>query len=296
MKYKSGKIAIVGRPNVGKSTILNAIVGQKISIVSEKPQTTRTSLVGIAHRQNAELVFVDTPGIHTPHTRLDREMLAASKGALDHVDVILAVVDGAHHPGELDREVAKAVDQQGAGVPILVCLNKMDRLKAENVEPFIAAYCQLFKTEEYMLTQANRAINIDKLEEMIIAYLPPGEPQFEEDDLTDRSSKFLSAELVREQILNRTRQEIPYSCAVIVDVWEDEESETRIEATILVEKPSQRGILIGKNGQTLKEIGQGARAEIEALIGRHVYLGLHVKVEEGWRMNPRILHELEYGK
>lgn len=294
MSFRSGRVALLGRPNVGKSTILNAVVGHKVSIVSDKPQTTRTAILGVARRDEAEMVFLDTPGIHSAHTRLDREMLESAKGAADAVDVILAVVDGAHHPGELDREVAKTVNQHQPAVPVIVCLNKMDRLKAENVEAFIEAYCQLFKTEEYMLTQANRGINLDKLEEMIVAHLPEREPEFDEDDFTDRSARFLCAELVREQILLKTRQEIPYACAVRVDGWDDSQRQIQIDATILVEKASQRAILIGKAGQALKSIGQEARKGIEELLGQPVFLNIHVKVEEGWRMNARILHELQY--
>lgn len=296
MSFRSGRVALLGRPNVGKSTILNAMVGHKVSIVSDKPQTTRTSILGIARRDEAEIIFRDTPGIHAAHTRLDREMLEAAKGAADAVDVILAVVDGAHHPGELDREVAKTVTQHQPQIPVIVCLNKMDRLKAENVEAFIGAYCTLFQTEEYMLTQANRGINLEKLEAMIIAHLPEAEPEFDEDDFTDRSARFLSGELVREQILQKTRQEIPYACAVRIDGWDDSSRQIQIDATILVEKTSQRAILIGKGGQSLKAIGQGAREEIELLLGQPVFLNIHVKVEEGWRMNARILHELQYGE
>jgi GTP-binding protein Era len=282
---------------VGKSTLMNAIVGQKVSIVSNKPQTTRRRVLGIATTAAYQIAFVDTPGVHAAHTRLDRAMLDAVRGAIDAVDVVVVVGEGGHHPGDLDREVAKMLGSGGKPVPVIVCINKMDQLKAEHVMPYVEAYQKLFGTEDVMLTTATRGINVGKLTDLIVSKLPVQPPMYDEDEVTDVSSRFLAGEFVRERILALTRQEVPYATAVVVDEWSTEPTGlVRISATILVEKASQRGILIGKGGEFLKRIGAEARAEIEAMVGGKVFLALHVKVEPDWRMNPRVLHELEYAE
>ena len=320
--FRTGVVALVGRPNVGKSTLLNWIVGQKVSIVSDKPQTTRRRVLGIATTESYQIIFIDTPGIHEPHTKLGRAMVDQARAAIADVDVVLFVVDGSHHPGEQDKEIARMLrrtstpqppppfptntGQHASGesremeeggpqpTPVLLCMNKMDQLKAENVQQFVEAYTELAGTGEYMLTTATRGQNVDKLVEMIVGHLPEGEPLYDADDFTDQSSRFLAGELVREKILQATRQEVPHAVAVLVEEWEDEDDLTRIGATIIVEKASQRGIIIGKQGQFLKKIGTAARQEIEQVLGKRVFLELHVKVQEDWRMNPRILQELEY--
>jgi GTP-binding protein Era len=303
--FRSGMVALIGKPNVGKSTLLNTIVGQKVSIVSNKPQTTRRRVLGIATTPDYQIVFIDTPGIHEPHTQLQKAMVEHARSALSDVDAVLFVVDGAHHPGEDDKQIAKLIhgslSQQGgevpnpqAGVPVVLCMNKMDELKAENVQGFVDAYRKLSNTEDYMLTTATRGTNVDKLLELIVAHLPEGEPLFPDDEFTDQSSRFLVGELIREKILNASRQEVPHATAVLVDEWEEEGGLLRIGANIFVEKASQRGILIGKQGQFLKQIGTDARKEIEHLLERKIFLQLNVKVREDWRMNPRMLQELEY--
>lgn len=292
-----GTVALVGKPNVGKSTLLNAIVGQKVSIVSDKPQTTRRRVLGIATTDDYQIIFTDTPGVHEPHTQLAKAMVEHARAALTDVDIILFVVDAGHHPGEIDKEIGKLIRSAKIDAPetvVILCMNKMDQLKAENVESFLAAYSEVAGTEDYMMTTATRQINIEKLVDLLVSHLPEGEPLYGPDDYTDQSSRFIAGELVREKILNATRQEIPHATAVIVTDWEDEEKISRIAATILVEKASQRGIIIGKQGQFLKKIGSEARREIEQLLDRQVYLELHVKVREGWRMDPRTLSELEY--
>jgi GTP-binding protein Era len=297
--FRSGYVTLIGKPNVGKSTLLNHIVGQKVSIVSNKPQTTRRRVIGIAHGEGYEAVFIDTPGVHDAHTQLGREMVGQARMSLADVDLIVFVADGAHHPGELDKEIAKMLKERDQKVPLILCMNKMDLLKAEDVVRNLEAYTTLLgiTEEDYMLTTATQGHNVDKLMEMIVSRLPEGEPSYGADEFTDQSSRFLAAELVREKILIATRQEVPHSVAVMVDDWEEEEDgRVRIGASILVEKASQRGILIGKQGQFLKQIGTQARAEIEELLGRKVHLDLHVKVSEGWRMNSRILRELEYSE
>jgi GTPase len=292
---RTGSVALIGKPNVGKSTLLNTIVGQKVSIVSNKPQTTRRRILGIANAPEYQIVFIDTPGIHEPHTQLQKAMVEHARAALSDVNLILFVVDGAHHPGDDDKEIAKQIRNAGPDrAPVVLCLNKMDQLKAENVQGFVDAYTALAGTDEYMMTTATVGTNVDKLVDMIVAHLPEGDPLFSEDEFTDQSSRFLVGELVREKILNATRQEVPHATAVLVDEWEDEGGLLRIGASIFVEKASQRGILIGKQGQFLKQIGTDARKEIEELLGQKVFLQLNVKVREGWRMNPRMLQELEY--
>jgi GTP-binding protein Era len=296
--YRAGNVALIGKPNVGKSTLLNHIVGHKVSIVSNKPQTTRRRVTGIATTDRYQIAFIDTPGIHEPHNRLGRSMVEQARGVLTGVDVIVYVADGAHHPGEMDREVAKqirgaALDQK---IPVLLCLNKMDLLKAEDVQRNVDAYTKLLGTDEYMLTTATQGRNVDALVELLVSHLPERAPLYDDDEYTDQSSRFLTAELVREKILRATKEEVPHSVAVMVEEWEDTDNFTRIGATILVEKSSQRGILIGKQGAFLKDIGSQARLEIEALLGHKIFLELHVKVSEGLRQNPRILHELEYSE
>jgi GTPase len=280
---------------VGKSTLVNHMVGQKVSIVSDKPQTTRRRIIGIAQGEGYQIAFIDTPGIHEPHTRLGRAMVDAARGSLDDVDAILYVADGSHHPGDLDREIVATFQPVREKIPVLLCMNKMDLLKAENVQRNVDAYTALLGVEEYMLTTATKGENVDRLLQMIVERLPEGSPLFPEDEFTDQSMRFMAGELIREKILQRTRQEIPHSTAVVVDRWEENERGLlEIDATILVERASQRSIVIGKGGQFLKAIGTEAREEIEQLLERKVFLQMYVKVREDWRMNPSVLQELEY--
>lgn len=308
MAHRFGNVALIGKPNVGKSTLLNRIVGQKVSIVSNKPQTTRKRVVGITTGENYQIAFIDTPGIHEPHTKLGRSMVEQARKALHDVDVIVYVADSSHHTNDGDKEIAKLLTglevhdlhnpESMVPIPVILCLNKMDLLKADSVQRNVDAYISLFKTEDYMLTTALRGNNVDKLVEMIVAKLPEGEAQYDPDDYTDQSSRFIAAEFVREKILIATKQEVPHAVAVLVDSWEEEGEEglVRISASIFVEKASQRAILIGKQGQFVKKIGTEARLEIEELLGRKIFLELHVRVREDWRMNPRMLQELEYAE
>jgi len=306
-KFRFGYAALIGKPNVGKSTLLNRIVGQKVSIVSNKPQTTRRKVVGIATTDAYQIAFMDTPGIHEPHTKLGRTMVDQARKALHDVDVIVYVGDASHHPNDADKDIAKLLEglethdiedpSKLVPVPVLLCLNKMDLLKADAVQRNVEAYEKIFKTDAYMLTTATRGLNVDKLVQLIVERLPYGEPQFDPDEYTDQSSRFIAAEFVREKILLATRQEVPHAVAVLVDDWEEEESGLiRIAASIYVEKTSQRAILIGKQGQFIKQVGTLARTEIEELLGAKVFLELNVKVREDWRMNPRMLQELEYSE
>ena len=305
--HKYGHVALIGKPNVGKSTLLNRLVGQKVSIVSNKPQTTRRRVLGIATSDRYQIVFIDTPGVHEPHTRLGKAMVDQARMALADVDVLLYVTDISRLPNDEDKEIARMLrpmtdlgsrdrDQTSDSVklPLILCFNKMDLLRADQVVSHVEAYCKLFDTEEYMMTSATRGENLDKLMEMVLQHLPEGEARYTDEEFTDQSSRFMAAELVREKILQATRQEIPHATAVLVEDWEESDDLVRIHATIFVEKTSQRAILIGKHGDFLKRIGTQARQEIEALIGKRVYLELYVKVRQDWRMDPRVLKELEY--
>jgi GTP-binding protein Era len=293
--YRAGYVALLGKPNAGKSTLLNQIVGHKVSIVSNKPQTTRRRVIGISTTPEYQIAFIDTPGIHEPHTQLGKAMIEQARMSLGDADQVVYVADGAHHPGEQDREVAKIL-KEDLKIPMILCMNKMDLLKAEDVERNVDAFCTLLglTQNDLMLTTATRGHNVDKLVEMIVSKLPVQPPLYPDDEFTDQSSRFLCAELVREKILQATHDEVPHSVAVMVDEWDEQPNLTRIAATILVEKPSQRAILIGKQGQFLKKIGTEARLEIEEVVGTKVFLQLHVKVSLDWRMSPRILQELEY--
>lgn len=296
MAFRAGKIALLGAPNVGKSTLMNAIVGRKVSIVSNKPQTTRRRVVGIKTTDDYQIVFIDTPGVHEPHTTLGKTMVESARRALNGVDAVLIVTDGSHHPGELDRRIATLLNQHPSPEPLprILVLNKMDLLRAENVVRNVTAFQELYQVEEAILTTATRQYNVNLVLDAIVKVLPEGEPLYDANQFTDQSLRELSREFVRERILTLTRQEVPHATAVLVDEWEDKERITTIRATILVEKSSQRAILIGKGGAFLKRIGMEARAEIEGLLGHQVHLDLHVRVSEDWRMNRRILHELEY--
>ncbi len=296
-RYRSGYVAILGKPNVGKSTLLNHIVGQKVSIVSNKPQTTRRRIVGIATTPTYQIAFIDTPGIHEPHTQLAKSMVEQARMSLGDANAILFVADGSHHPGELDREVSKLVKRESS-IPVVLCLNKMDQLKAEDVQRNLDAYRELLTVndDDVMLTTATRGHNVDKLLEIVVSKLPEQSAMYPDDAFTDQSSRFLAAEFIREQILIASRQEIPHAVAVMVEEWEEQDGLTRISASILVEKSSQRAILIGKQGSFLKAIGTEARQEIEKMLDRKVYLQLHVRVSQDWRMSPRILQELEYSE
>jgi GTP-binding protein Era len=295
MPYKSGLVAMLGKPNVGKSTLVNALVGHKVSIVSNKPQTTRRKVLGVAQGEEYQVAFIDTPGIHEPHTTLARTMVESARQALHGVDVIVYVVDSSHRPDQTDTQISNLVRPGGEPIaPVVVCLNKMDVLRAELVQAQVDAYTALFKTQDYMLTTATRGHNVDKLMAMILEKVPEGEPMFPEDEYTDQPLRFMVSELIREKVLQKTRQEVPHATAVVVDEWEDTPTLVSIRATIVVEKQGQKAIVIGERGSFLKEIGTEARIETELLLGKKVFLELYVKVREDWRMNPRLLQELEY--
>lgn len=291
----SGFVAVVGRPNVGKSTLLNAYLGQKLAIVSDKPQTTRKRMLGILTRPEAQIVFVDTPGIHKPLHKLGEFMVESAVEALNDADVILFLVDLTFPPGKEDRLVAHAVQGAGETHKILV-LNKLDAVSTQEYEERRAAYNALVTTDEQIAISATRGDNRAELLQRIIAALPLGPRFFPAEQVTDQQERFLAAELVREQVLHHTYQEIPYAVAVVVDEFKERSQDlTYISATILVERESHKGIIIGVGGKMLKEIGSGARKEIEEMLGRKVFLDLWVKVRPKWRSKEGELRRLGYG-
>jgi GTP-binding protein Era len=301
--HRSGFVAVVGRPNVGKSTLINACLGQKIAIVSEKPQTTRNRLLGIFTRPDAQVVFVDTPGIHVPLHKLGQVMVETAMRAIPDADAVLCVADASQPPDDEDALVAEAIRRTSApargglgdeGAPVVLALNKIDLLPSSD-SPHAAAYLALFQPAAWLPVSATRGDNRDRLLDLVIAHLPPGPRYFPEDEVTDQQTRFIAAELVREAALHRLRQEVPHALAVLVEEFKERSRDmTYISATIFVERASQKGIVIGQGGQTLKEIGQMARVEIEKLVGSRVFLELWVKVRPKWRKKEEDLRQLGY--
>lgn len=291
MNQKSGVVALIGRPNAGKSTLLNRIIGQKISIVSDKPQTTRTRISGVLTREEGQIVFLDTPGIHKPGHEMNRRMMAYVTDALSGVDLILLIIDATQEMGSGDRfvlDMIKRVDKQA-----FLLLNKTDALRNKSLLLVrIEAYIKEREFAEVIPISALTGDNVDLLVKKVFEYLPEGPPLYPEDALTDQPQRFLVAELVREKILEVTSEELPYVTAVVTERWEEEENLARIYCTIYVERESHRPIIIGRQGHRLKQIGIAARADIERLLGKHVYLSLFVKVRGRWRDDNRILDEL----
>lgn len=295
-QFRAGFVAIVGKPNVGKSTLVNLFVGDKVAIVSDKPQTTRRVIRGILTRPDAQIVFIDTPGIHRPQHALGKHMVRAATQSLEGVDVIVFVVDGSRMPTQEDQEIADLLKTRGHA-PILLVLNKMDLLKREMVGEVTNAFFKLCKFDDWMRTSATRGENLDKLLDQIISRLPIAEPLFESDTFTDLTMQMMAAEFIREPILQLTRQEVPHAVAVSLDEWQDRsEKLTFIAATIWVEKDSQKAIIIGEGGSMLKKIGRLARQEIERMVGHSIFLELTVRVREKWKRDEQLLSELGYGE
>jgi GTP-binding protein Era len=290
-RRKSGVVALIGRPNAGKSTLLNRLVGQKIAIVSDKPQTTRTRISGVLTRPIGQIVFLDTPGIHKPAYALNRRMMAIVTDALLSVDLILLMIDATESFGSGDRFVLNMLKQ----VPTRAFLlpNKVDALRDKTrLLPLIANYTAEREFSEVIPISALTGDGVDILIGKIFEHLPEGPLLYPEDALTDQPERTMVAELVREKILQVTGDELPYVTAVVTERWEQEKNVTHIYCVIYVEKQSHKAIVIGKGGERLKQIGVAARADIEKLLGRHVYLGLFVKVRQRWRNDERVLDEL----
>ena len=292
--FRSGFAAIVGRPNVGKSTLLNGIVGQKVTIVSDKPQTTRNAIQCVWNTPSCQVVFVDTPGIHRPHDRLGEKMMAEAEGALAEVDLVLFVVDAAAGTGAGDRRIAHRLTPLAERVVLVA--NKLDRIPAGQRPERLAACSELLAGVPVFGISAQTGEGVDALLEHVAACMPEGPPYFPPDWVTDHPERFVVAELVREKALQLTRDEVPHAIAVEVErmAKRPDRELVDIEATILVERESQKGIVIGHKGSLLRQIGSLARPEIEALLGTQVNLQLWVRVEPDWREKERVLRALGY--
>jgi GTPase len=293
MAHKSGFVSILGRPSSGKSTLLNKLLGQKVAIVASKPQTTRTSIQGVLTLPDAQIVFVDTPGIHKSDTLLNKRMMQTVRESLDGRDLLLYLVDAAA-PASPEDELAASVLKKSES-PAFLLLTKVDRLKKpEDALPFIERFAALHEFAEVVPISAKTGAGLERLRELILARLPEGPPFYPKDYVTDQPERFLAAELIREKALEITRQEIPHALAVIVESWVEKRKLLRINATIYVERDGQKGIIIGSKGSMLKQIGTLARLDIEKFFGRKVFLELFVKVQPGWRESPEFLNGMDW--
>jgi GTPase len=293
-KYKAGYVAIVGEPNVGKSTLLNALLDQKISIVTNKPQTTRQRVLGILSRDDAQIIFLDTPGLLKPKYLLHTEMVRHAESALIDADIILVMTD-ASHEGKLSEEVDMRVAPLCKTKPVFLVINKVDKINKIELLPVIKTIAQKNQFREIVPLSALKRDNLDALLTTILKYLPEHEPFYPKDIVSEYPERFFVAEFIREKLFEKFREEIPYSTAVeIREFKERKKGKTLINADILVERDSQKGIVIGKNGEALKEIGIEARKEIESFLQHEVFLELHIKVREKWRDNEMIIRQLGY--
>lgn len=297
-KFVSGFVSILGLPNAGKSTLLNALIGSKIAIVTDKPQTTRTALQGVLTLPDAQIVFLDTPGIHRSSSPINKRMMESVRAALNERDLLLFVVDASQPFGENDKRAVALLQNallQKSEAPVILLFNKTDLLRDKGaLLPLIEEYRTLYGFAEYLPISARDAQGLDAVREAVIARLPEGPAYFPPDHVTDQPERFIAAELIREKILIETRQEVPHSIAVLIDKWERTPEITRIYATIYVEKDGQKGIVIGAGGAMLKKTGTLARREIEELFGVKVFLDLHVKVQPDWREKPAFLNTLDW--
>jgi GTPase len=292
-RFRSGIVAVVGRPNVGKSTLVNALVGQKVAIVSDKPQTTRRDIRAIATDDEAQIVYTDTPGFHKPRTLLGARLNDLVGDAVDGVDVVVQVVDGAAGVGRGDAYVYRE-RVAPAGAPAICVVNKIDAVRRHAEVPELARAAALGSFEEIVPVSATTGAGVATLRGLLVARLPEGPPLYPPDDVTDQGLEERLGELVREQALRRTRDEVPHSIAVVIDEVERDDALVRIHASLIVERDSQKGIVIGKGGATLKAIGTDARAEMEELLGTKVFLDLRVTVLKEWQRDPRALERLGF--
>ncbi|HXY23651.1 MAG TPA: GTPase Era [Candidatus Acidoferrum sp.] len=291
-KFHSGFVAILGRPNAGKSTLVNRLVGQKIAIVTSKPQTTRNRIQGIVTKPEGQIVFIDTPGLHVPETALGRQMMQEVAAAVEGIDVLLLIADASRmepHADELLLERARRFPGK-----TILALNKIDRLPKPKLLPLIDMFAKQFGFAAIVPISAVKGSGCDELLGEILKQLPEGEPYFPEDQVTDQPERFLAAEIIREKAIQIMYHEVPYALAVFVEKFEETPKLLRIEAVMNVERDSQKKILIGHKGETLKRIGTEARKELEAILGAKVYLGLFVKVATDWREDPQKVRELDW--
>jgi GTP-binding protein Era len=300
MSFRSGFVSIIGRPNAGKSTLLNALVGEKVAIVTHKPQTTRNRIQGFVNvvarkgRPAGQIIFIDTPGVHKPDSPLNRKMMREVHDALESRDLILLIVDATQSFGGGDRFTLDLVKK--AGGPVMLLLNKIDLIEKGKLLPIIANWSQLHDFKEIIPIAAIKRDGLELLMDKVIANLPEGPRYFPKDQITDQPERFLAAEIVREKVLFDTAEEVPYAATVIVERFVEEPKLTRIAATIYVERDGQKKIVVGKGGEMIKRIGTQARIELEKLLGAKIFLELFVKVKPGWRDSRAFLEELDWHK
>ncbi len=289
---RAGFVAIIGRPNAGKSTLLNRFVGQKVAIVTSKPQTTRNRIQGIVTRPEGQIVFIDTPGLHDAHSVLNRQMMREVAAALEGIDVLLMMVDASAtqpHADQLLLDKAKRFEGKA-----ILALNKVDRVPKPKLLPLLEAFSKAFPFAALVPISALKGNGCEELLAEIFKQLPEGVPFFPEDQVTDQPERFLASEIVREKAIQLTYHEVPHALRVMIDKFEESPTILRIQATLNVERDSQKKILIGKKGEMLKKVGTEARKELEALLGTKIYLGLFVKVAPGWRDDPQLVRELDW--
>ena len=293
LEFKSAYIAVMGRPNVGKSTLVNTLLGQKIAAISPRPQTTRRRQLGILTTDQAQIVFIDTPGMHQPRHKLGEKMNLEARSALEHCDGALFVVDASGLPTEEDRQLALLLSDTVDTLKVWLILNKMDLIAQDARAPLEAAYRELLPFASVMWISATKGDSLDQLLKSIIARLPPGEPFFPEEQVTDLYEREIAADLVREACLNILRDEIPHGIAIRIDDYQERgDTGAYISATLFVEKESHKAIVIGERGAMLKRIGSAARQEIEAMSGRKIYLELKVKLRKNWRDDDKVLKQM----
>ncbi len=290
--FRCGYVSLVGRPNVGKSTLLNTILGEKVAIVTPKPQTTRNRINGIKTLPQAQIIFIDTPGIHKPRQRLGEAMNRVAFEALEEVDIVLFMVEPeAPRSGDIFvLERIKQVDK-----PVFLLINKLDTVKKNEILPVIEAYSKLYPFKEIIPLSALKTNGIDVLLEMVVKYIPEGPKLYPDDIVTDQMERFMAAEIIREKIMEATQEEVPYSSAVEIEQWQErDDGVVFIQANIYIERDGQKGIIIGNKGARLKSIGTKARQDIEGLLGTRVFLELWVKIKKDWRSDERTLRELGF--
>jgi GTPase len=292
MPFKAGFVAIIGRPNAGKSTLVNTLVGQKVSIVSPKPQTTRNRIQGILNRDDAQVILIDTPGIHKAENALSRQMLGELRQSVEGIDILCLIVDATAEFGPGDRFALDWVRRFEG--PVYLLLNKVDRVEKPRLLPLIDRYRREFEFAEVFPISALTGEGCFDLVTSWLAHLPEHPPYFPPDQFTDQPERFLVSEIIREKAICATREEVPYSIAVLIDDFEEGEKPLKIRATVYVERDGQKAILIGKAGEAIKKIGTQARKELETLLGAHIFLDLVVRVQPEWRQNPAMVRQLDW--
>lgn len=290
--FKSGFAAIIGMPNVGKSTLLNRIAGQKVAIISEKPQTTRNKILAIYTTDEEQIIFTDTPGIHKPHNKLDEFMVSVARDSMNETDVLLFVVDASRTIRDTEREIAENIGK--TGLPCILVMNKIDNIKKEDLLPMIADYSNMHEFEAIVPISAKTGDGVEILINNIKEYLEEGPQFYDEDMVTDQPEKQIAAEIIREKMLWLLQKEVPHGVAIEITKMREKENVTDIYATIYCEKPGHKGIIIGKNGEMLKKIGTMARADIEKMLDKKVYLELWVKVKSDWRNSDFLIKNFGY--